>query len=266
MSIRAGYNRWRIEPAMATPPVRLFLLVALAAISSFALPSRRPRFRVLVVVSKAKDHQASIKAAGPFFQQMAKDNNLAIDFTDDADTINDRNLKRYKVFVMFHLAPFDMTSSQQAALQKFIEEGHGWVGVHAAGLTGREFLAPDTTYWQWFEDFLGGVTYLPHPYYQKGTLVIQDHDHPATRNLPDKFEISDEWYEWNHSPRDKVRVLAVADESTYHPHVPMGDHPMVWTNEKYRRMIYLCVGHDPSALSNPWYSILLRDSILWAGS
>ncbi len=24
------------------------------------------------------------------------------------------------------------------ALQRFIEEGHGWIGIHAAGLTGRD--------------------------------------------------------------------------------------------------------------------------------
>jgi type 1 glutamine amidotransferase len=238
--------------------VALFLLVASA--------SAKLKFRVLVVVSRAKDHQRSIQAAKPFFQQLAKDNDLTIDFTDDAERINDQNLKRYKVFVMFHLAPFDMTYPEQAALQRFIERGNGWVGVHAAGLTGRQFLVGDMIYWQWFEDFLGGVTYLPHPAYQKGTLVIEDRNHPATRNLPDKFEISDEWYEWDHSPRGKVRVLVVADESTYHPNKPMGDHPMVWTNENYRRMIYICVGHDPSALSNKWYAVLLRDSILWAGS
>src|ERR1700722_12179267 len=146
--------------------VAVFLLVVSA--------SAKVKFRVLVVVSKAKDHQGSIQAAKPFFQQLAKDNDLAIDFTDDAEKINDQNLKRYKVFVMFHLAPFDMTYSEQAALQRFIENGNGWVGVHAAGLTGRQFLVGDMIYWRWFEDFLGGATYLPHPYYQKGTLVIED--------------------------------------------------------------------------------------------
>ena len=228
--------------------------------------TRRPLFRVLVVASKAKDHLKMIAAARPFFAKLAKDNDLAIDFTDDADQINDENLKRYKVFVMLHLAPFDMTYAQQAALQKFVENGGGWIGIHAAGLTGREFLAPTTTYWSWFEEFMGGVLYSPHPYYQTGTLVIQDHSHPTTKNLPDRIEIGDEWYEWDKSVRGNARVLAVADETTYKQNKPMGDHPMIWTNEKYRRMIYIAAGHDPSSLQNKWYATLLRDSILWAGS
>ena len=38
-------------------------------------------------------------------------------------------------------------------LQRFIEAGHGWVGIHAAGLTGRQFLIPGMHYWQWLRIF-----------------------------------------------------------------------------------------------------------------
>lgn len=206
-----------------------------------------------------------IAAATPLLQKMAADNNFAVDITNDGSVITDENLANYQVFVQLQDAPFDMTPDQQQALQKFIEAGHGWVGIHAAGLTGKKFVG-DKPYWQWFEDFLGGVTYSPHPKFQKGTLVIEDHSHPATKNLPDKMEISDEWYEFNESPRPRVRVLAHADESTYKQNHPMGDHPLIWTNEKYPRTIYIAIGHDASLCDNPDYQTLLRDSILWAAS
>jgi type 1 glutamine amidotransferase len=45
----------------------------------------------------------------------------------------------------------------------------------------------------------------------------------------------------------------------------MGDHPIIWTNEHYRRMIYIAIGHDPSILENKDYLHLLRNAILWAG-
>jgi type 1 glutamine amidotransferase len=45
----------------------------------------------------------------------------------------------------------------------------------------------------------------------------------------------------------------------------MGDHPVVWTNEKIKgRNIYIFMGHDPSLFSNSAYVILLRNSLLWA--
>jgi type 1 glutamine amidotransferase len=244
-------------------PGLLALLLLLLSVPGFAAG---PRFRLLVVASRAKDHLKMIAAAKPVLTQMALDNNFDMDFTDDATVINDENLSHYQAFLMLHLAPFDMTPPEQAALQKFIEAGHGWVGVHAAGLTGREFPDPKAVYWDWFEQFMGGVLYSPHPYYQKGTVVVEDSRHPVMRGVPKRFEISDEWYEWNKSPRGAVRILATADESTYHPNHPMGDHPIIWTNEKYRRMIYISIGHDPSILENKDYLRLLTNAVLWAGS
>jgi uncharacterized protein len=234
----------------------------------FTVNGQITNFKVLVVASQAKDHWKSISVGKSFFEKLGADNHFSVDFTDDTSKINDANLAKYQVFVMFHLAPFDMSASQQAALQKFVEHGKGWVGIHAAGLTGKEFLGPNpkSQYWQWFEGFMGGVTYLPHPAYQDGTVVVEDHTHPVTKNLPAKFWMSDEWYEYNKSPRGNVRVLATADESTYKQNKPMGDHPIIWTNENFHRMIYICVGHSPTALTNPSYVILLRDAILWAAS
>jgi len=199
-------------------------------------------------------------------EKMARENEFAIDITDDATVVNDENLARYQVFVQLQEAPFDLSSDQQQALQKFIEKGHGWVGIHAAGLTGKRFIDPKSKYWQWFEDYLGGITYSPHPKYQPGVLVIEDRTHPVTRHLPARMEISDEWYEFNESPRSRVHVLATADESTYKQNIPMGDHPLIWTNEKFRRMIYIAIGHDSSLCENADFQTLLRDAILWAGS
>ena len=222
-------------------------------------------FRVLVVASRAKDHLKMIAAARPFFESMAVANHFDLDFSDDTSLINPANLAHYQVFVMLHLAPFDMSASQQAALQHFVEEGKGWVGIHAAGLTGRQFRGAGSPYWQWFEDFMGCIIYSPHPAFQKATLIVEDRKHPATLHLPARMEVPDEWYEFNKSPRDKVRVLASVDESSYHQNKPMGDHPIIWTNQRYRRMIYIGVGHDPVLLADSNYATLLRDAILWAG-
>lgn len=252
---------------------RLFLsLLLLASVCAGqgqdAPAALTPSFNVLVVASRARDHLKMIAAAQPFLEKMAVDNHFNLDFTDDTSLINTANLSNYQVFVMLHLAPFDMSSSQQAALQQFVEAGKGWVGIHAAGLTGRQFLSPNKpsqSYWQWFEELMGGIIYSPHPAFQKATLVVEDHDHPVTRHLPARMELPDEWYEFNKSPRDRVRILASVDESTYHQNKPMGDHPIIWTNELYRRMIYIGVGHDPSLLGDSNYAKLLRDAILWAG-
>lgn len=228
--------------------------------------AQHTRFRVLAVTSRADDHKKMMDAARPFLEKIAGQSNFDIEITDDSSKINDANLKNYQVFVMLQLAPFDMSYKQQDALQKFVEQGKGWVGIHAAGLTGTQFLSADSKYWQWFEGMMGNVVYSPHPAFQKGTVVIEDRKHPVTKNLPAKMEIEDEWYEYNKSPRANVHVLATADESTYKQNKPMGDHPIIWTNEHFRRVVYIGIGHSPVLMSNPDYAILIRDAILWAAS
>jgi type 1 glutamine amidotransferase len=159
-----------------------------------------------------------------------------------------------------------MSAAQQEAVQKFVDGGKGWVGIHAAGLTGKDFVGKDKVYWQWFEDLMGGVVYSPHPAFQKGTVVVEDRNHPITKGLPERFEISDEWYEFDKSPRPNVHVLATADEKSYKQNKPMGDHPIIWTNPKFRRMVYIGIGHDVSMCSDPNFTKLVTNSVLWANS
>ncbi len=119
-----------------------------------------------------------------------------------------------------------MSYAQQDALQQFVEKGNGFVGIHAAGLTGHQFH-PNDKYWQWFEDLMGNVIYSPHPAYQHATMVVEDRSHPVTRHLPARIDIPDEWYEWDKSVRGNpdVKVLASVDESTYHPEQADGRPP-----------------------------------------
>jgi len=254
------------SPALLAAAMTLAILVALVASVGASAPSpAAPAFRVLVVAANDRYHGAMSDAAEPLLESLGAENGFAVDFTHDATVLRDEELARHAVVVQLHLAPFDMTKHQQDALQRFILRGGGWVGIHAAGLTGRQFLKEGAEYWGWFETFLGGVVYSPHPALQRGTLVVEDRTHPITKNLPERLEITDEWYEYDRSPRPDVHVLATADETTYKPNKPMGDHPLVWTNPAFRRMVYVGIGHDPSVCADPHYRVLLRDAIRWAG-
>jgi type 1 glutamine amidotransferase len=239
------------------------LLVALSPCVS-ASGAEAPRFRVLVVASADPDHAPMIEKAPAMIEAMAAENGFAFDFTRGGESVTDESLARYATVVALHMAPFDLTDAQQDALQRFVVKGGGWVGIHAAGLTGRQFLDPEQRYWQWFEDFFGGVVYSPHPKLQKGVVAIEDRKHPITRHLPERFEVLDEWYEFDKSPRPNVHVLGIADESTYEQNKPMGDHPILWTNPKFERMVYIGIGHHVSMCSDPNFMVLVRDAILWA--
>lgn len=252
-------------------PSRLYFFkcMAFALLCSSPLSScwaQADVLRVLIVASSDPDHDPMIAKAKPFFEKLASDNYFNVTFTRDSSQLNEANLTKFQVVIALHLAPFDLASQQQMAVQHFIERGKGFIAVHAAGLTGKDFLHPGTPYWQWFEQAMGDVVYSPHPALQKGSVVIEDRTHPVTKNLPATFSITDEWYEFNESPRPRVHVLATANESTYQPNKPMGDHPIIWTNEAYDRMLYIGIGHDASMNTDPNFAILMRDAIAWAAS
>ena len=246
-------------------PTALLLALALGPLGAQAAPpARPPEFRVLVLASTDPNHTPMIERAPPLFDALAAENGFAVDFTKDPSVLDDARLAPYAVVVQLHLAPFDLSPVQQDALQRYVVRGGGWVGVHAAGLTGRQFVKDGARYWEWFEGFLGGVVYSPHPALQRGTVVVEDRVHPVTRNLPARFEITDEWYEFDRSPRPNVHVLATADESTYRQNKPMGDHPLVWTNPAFPGTVYIGIGHHVSMCTDPNFAVLLRDAILWA--
>ena len=185
------------------------LLTVLSATMLISM-NQPPAFKALVILSKADDHIKMMTSSGPFLEKMAKENNFLVDITDDTSQLNDKSLDQYQVLIQLQQAPFDMSDGQQAAVQRFITQGRGWVGIHAAGLTGKQFISPSRRYWQWFEDFMGGVVYSPHPKFQKGTVIVEDRKHPATKNLPPTFEVSDEWYAFDKSPRPNVHVPATS--------------------------------------------------------
>jgi len=255
---------------MKTPNHSLLLILLIVSFINLGfnpmIIGQNQKIKVLVIASSDPDHDPMIVAAKPFFEKLASDNHFDLDFTRDSKVITETNLLNYQVFIQLHLAPFDMTQDQQFALQHFISRGKGWIGIHAAGLTGKEFLAPKTPYWQWFESLMGQVIYSPHPAIQNGTVLIEDRTNPVTKNLPASFSIRDEWYEFDHSPRAKVHVLATADETSYKQVKPMGDHPIIWTNPAYDRALYIGIGHDVTICSDPNFAILMRDAILWAAS
>ncbi len=242
----------------------LAVCAAVAAAALIARPSAAS-FKVFMISSTASDHLAMSAAARTALAQMGQMNDFTVDATTDTTLINEANLASYQVFLSMHLAPFEIKLEQRAAFEHFIQQGKGWVGVHAAGLIiPSEWPVRNLPPWDFYSTLMGGAAYVTHPALQMGMAIMEDRTHPATRNMPARFQILDEWYEWSKNPRPSVRVLGTADEQTYRQVRPMGDHPMIWACETYQRALYISIGHDASDWNNASYKILIRDALLWA--
>ncbi len=227
----------------------------------------RPRFRALVLFENGGWHIKYSWRARNWLEQQAVDSNFAIDYLSHADSITDQLLSKYQLIIQLDYAPYGWKPAAEAAFKKYIEEGRGgWVGFHHATLLG-EF--DHTQMWPWFHDFMGGIRWKDYiARFAKATVRLEDRSHPVLQGIPDTFVVQkEEWYTYDKSPRPNVHVLGSVDESTYYPDttVKMGDHPVIWSNEKVKaRNIYIFMGHDPILLDDTVYKHLFANAISWA--
>ncbi len=258
---------------MKTTLTRTFTaLILTAVILAFTAPpiqaqTASPRFHALILTERGGIHGPFVDAALIWFKTESQRDNFTYDIFTNTDQFNKPFLAKYQVFIQLNYPPYRWTDEAKAAFIDYIENGRGgWVGLHHASLLG-EFDGYQM--WPWFSDFLGGIRFKD--YIAKrvtGTVVIEDTNHPCFAGMPPKFVVhEEEWYTWDKDPRPNVHVLAHVDESSYQPYsdIKMGDHPIIWTNEKMKaRNVYIQMGHHPTLFDNDNYKMLLRNSILWA--
>lgn len=215
-------------------------------------------------------HVEAIDQGVPLWEEFAQDAGFGVYRSENGAIFNDADLANFDV-VIFHNATGDMLDgAQEDAFIRFLEDGGGWIGVHAAGDGSHKD-------WRWYVETLIGSDYTAHtmgPQFQEARLVVEDADHPATRNLPVEWNHVEEWYAWEDSPRDAgVRVLVSVDESTYQPWVKflgieedlrMGDHPIVWSRCVGKgRAFYSALGHQGAAYEEKEMRDMLRGALAW---
>lgn len=225
------------------------------------------KFRVLAIAESGGHHIQYSTRAKIWLNQLAADSSFAIDYIHNTDTIDEAMLNKYQLFIQLDYPPYGWKEKASQAFIKYIEQGKGgWIGFHHATLLGEFDGFP---LWQWFSDFMGSIRYTNYiATFVAASVNIEDKQHPIMKDIPASFKVNkEEWYTYNKSPRPNAKVLASVDENSYTPDtkIKMGDHPVVWTNEKMKaRNVYIFMGHSPELFDNVAYTTLFRNAIFWA--
>ncbi|MCR9096583.1 MAG: ThuA domain-containing protein [bacterium] len=228
----------------------------------------------VLVYSKTNQfrHTEGIAASHDLFDELATDADWAVFHTENSAVFDSTILDRFDVVVFASASGDHASDAQDAAFRRWLEEGGGWLGIHAAG---------DGSHaeWTWYEETLKTGTYLGHilgPQTQEARVVVEDPQHPVTTGLPADFVHAEEWYSWDRGAREAgYHVLLTVDESTYSPwirgmgqevDISMGDHPIVWSRCVDRgRAVYTAMGHWAEAYARDYTKTLLRNAVAWAG-
>jgi type 1 glutamine amidotransferase len=235
--VLGGCGRQAPRPAPATEPVH-------------------DGFAVLVFTRTTGYRHASIDDGVAAIRRLGTANGFSVDATEDPTWIDDAALERYRVVVFLSSTGEPLDQLQEAALERWVEAGGGWVGVHAAA---------DALYDRPRYGELVGAWFRRHPSVQRATVRVTDRSHPSTEPLPEVWARTDEWYDFRANPRGRVQVLAVVDESTYQGGGMGADHPVIWCHQQGGgRSWYTALGHTEASWSEPLFLAHILGGIRWA--
>lgn len=219
-------------------------------------------------------HGEAIEAAIPAFEKMAKENGWALFATDNGAVFNPEQLQKFDVVIWNNTSGKTLDEKQREHFKKYVENGGGFVGIHAAGDNSHQ--------WEWYEQKVLGALFSHHtlnPQFQSATMNLEEGNAVLTNGLTPSWEREEEWYMFYENPRDKgFQVLYTVDESNMNPsgNIPilasdkdfgMGeDHPIVWYHPLDKgRVVYSALGHAGIAFKEPNHLQLLENAIRWTG-
>ncbi|MEQ9309216.1 MAG: ThuA domain-containing protein [Balneolaceae bacterium] len=230
----------------------LLFSIILIPLLSFAQTSK-----VLVFSKTEGFRHSSIPNGIAAIQQLSLDNNFEVDATENASLFTLENLLQYDAVIFLSTTGDVLNSDQQAAFEEYISRGKGYVGIHAAS---------DTEYnWEWYGGLVGAYFESHPPGTPTATIEVADKVHPSTAFLPDYWERTDEWYNFQENPRGDVHVLMTLDESTYAGGNMGYDHPIAWLHDYGGgRAWYTGGGHTEASFSEPNFLKHILGGILYA--
>lgn len=231
-------------------------------------------YRVLVFQETVGDEYGAslcIPAAQAAIEKLACANRFKVDIVDDSKGwFTDASLKKYSAVVWNNTTGEVLDVDEQAAFERYIQAGGGFVGLHKAADTHHS--------WTWYGDLVGARS-KSYSRKQLATLHVDAEasedaggsqlKHPAADALPDGgWHRVDTWYNYQSNPRNAVHVLLTLDEDTYDEDdgtLTPDDHPVAWWHDfDGGRSFYTGLGYRPQTYSEPLYLEHLLGGIEYA--
>lgn len=212
---------------------------------------------ILVFTKTRSFRHPSIPAGIRAFEALGAEYGFGVQASEDSAIFNDRDLAAFDAIVFLSTTGDILNEAEQEAMERYIQAGGGFMGVHAAADTEHQGD------WYWYRNLLGGV-FAGHPAIQEARLNVIDGTHPSTSSLPETFLRTDEWYDFRDLYEFRTDVLTI-DEQSYEGGAHGDYHPMSWYHEyDGGRSFYTALGHTEAAYSDPLFRRHLAGGLAYA--
>ena len=212
-------------------------------------------FSVLVITETDGWVHDSIEAGLELIKYLGDKNRFNVYHSDNSRVINYSNLKSIKTLIFLNTTEDILSEDEQVVMQKFIQSGKGFVGVHSAS---------DTEYeWKWYGELVGAY-FKSHPEGTTNAKIIKIENGRFSKHLNPIWEVEDEWYNFNYTNSD-INVVLELDEKSYYGGENGDYHPITWYHSyDGGRSFYTGLGHLKEVYSNKMFIELLEQGILYA--
>jgi len=237
----------------------ILLVLLLAAAGAYFYFTRDTReIKVLVFSKTASFRHESIAAGKSAILKMATQHGFSIDTTENADVFDEKKLKDYNVVIFLNTTGDVLNDQQQLELNRWVQAGGGFVGVHAAA---------DTEYeWPWYGELVGAwfKDHPNNPNVRDAVVKVVDKYHVSTKHLPASWKRTDEWYNYK-DIRPEINILLNLDEKSYEGGTNGDSHPITWSREfDGGRTWYTGLGHTDACYQDPEFLEMLWGGIQYA--
>ena len=195
------------------------------------------------------------------------------DDSQNANVFTAENLAQYKVVIWCNTSGNNLlNASQRAAFENYIQNGGGFVGIHAATDTYRDKS------WPFYNDLVGGIVQT-NPNHTRNNhnntmdIVAGNNEHPSISFLGETWNKVEEYYYWKNNGGQLFsgnKNLLIVRETTG-PNGRTNDYdeprPMAWFKEfEGGRSFYTALGHNSSDYTNSDFMKHVEGGIKWAGN
>lgn len=247
---------------------KLLFILIFTQISFCIYASAQKQFKALIVTTTRGWHHESLHSGVLAIQELGRKNFFDAVLYEDPHGFTDKYLEQFQVVIFLNTTGDIFDSAQQRVMERFIQSGKGFVGIHSAS---------DTEYdWAWYTKLVGRMFHI-HPVIQTARLNILDPNFPGLQGFTGNKLWTDEWYEFGEEKISGLNYIMAVDETSYNPNVQwsadkkgmgMGKvHPVAWYhNYDGGRSFYTALGHIPVIFSDPAFLNFLYAGIYWAAT
>jgi type 1 glutamine amidotransferase len=246
-------------------PFIVFVIVFAAAFLDANAQTKQ--FKALLVTTTKGWHHESVHYGVIALKELAVRNYFDVVLLENPNGFTDNYLEQFQVIIFLNTTGDVLDSAQQKVMERFIQSGKGYVGIHSAS---------DTEYdWDWYTKLVGRMFHI-HPVIQTAKLNILDPGFSGLQGFANNKLWTDEWYEFGPEKISGLNYILAVDETSYNAKVQWGEkkgagmgklHPIAWYhNYDGGRSFYTALGHLPAVYSDAAFLNHLYAGILWAAT